>query len=114
MKAKPPFLRLKPGFDLALGKVLLTGVGTAPSSETDMYFQYKKLSLLKEVKKYFREMTQGTLCSDMVSESLREPRKSRKDIVYTYSEPSESFLTVSIAPFVNAMMIHSYKNLPLK
>ena len=32
MKAEPPFLCLKPGFDLALGKVLLTGVVTAPSS----------------------------------------------------------------------------------
>ena len=40
------------------------------------------------------------LCSDMVSESLREPRKSRKDIIYAYSEPSRCFLTVSIAPFV--------------
>ena len=61
MKAKPPFLCLEPGFDLALGKVLLTGVGTAPSSENYMYFQYKKLSVLNEVEKCFRKMKyQGT------------------------------------------------------
>ena len=47
------------------------------------------------------KMTQGTLCRS-------------KDINHAYSEPSESFLTISIAPFVKAIIIHSYKNLPLK
>ena len=34
-------------------------------------------------------MTQGMLCIS-------------KDVIYTYSEPSRCFLTVSIAPFVNS------------
>lgn len=48
MKAKPPFLCLKPGFDLALGKVLLTGVGTAPSSRVFKLKQYKNFSVKKK------------------------------------------------------------------
>lgn len=35
-------------------------------------------------------------------------------INYTYSEPSECFLTISIAPFVKNIIIHLYKNLSPK
>ena len=48
-----------------------------------------------------QKMTQGTLCIS-------------KDVNYTYSEPSRCFLTVSIAPFVESIIIHLYKKFSLK